>query len=160
MNPSGGGAQELDVGKRENVAFERFGVDGVGTAFGEHGEHALLLVSAGITHNRLHRESVHLRFRQIERTFFLDWILGGDHHERLRQRDAFPTDGRGAFGHRLEHRGLCFRVGTVDFVKQHEIRVDRADLRAEPLRGEVEDLGADQIGWHEVGGALHAFETA
>ena len=49
---------------------------------------------------------------------------------------------------------------VIDFVEQHEIGVDRADLRGEFLRGEIEDLSADQVRRHQIGSALHTFERA
>lgn len=58
-------------------------------------------------------------------------------------------DGGRALRHGFKHGGLGFRVGTIDFVEQHEIGVDRADLRGEFLRGEIEDLSADQVRRHQ-----------
>ena len=56
----------------------------------------------GVGHDGFHHETVHLRFGQVERALFLDGVLGGDHHERLRQRDALAADCGGAFGHGRE----------------------------------------------------------
>ena len=50
-----------------------------------------------------------------------------------------------------------FRIGSVDFVEQHEIGVDRSDLRGEALGGEIEHLGSHKVRRHEVRRALHAF---
>lgn len=38
--------------------------------------------------------------------------------------------------------------------------MDRADLRGELLRREIEDLGAHQIGWHQIRRALHSLERS
>ena len=87
-----------------------------------------------------------------------DGVLSGDHHERLGKFDSLASDGGGAFGHGLQHGGLGFRIGSVDFVEQHEIGVDRSDLRGEALGGEIEHLGSHKVRRHEVRRALHAFE--
>ena len=160
MHLARGAAQEVHVLDADDVVGQRRGVDRVGTAAGEQREHGDFLLGSGVGHDGFHHETVHLRFGQVERALFLDGILGGDHHERFRQRDALAADRGGAFGHGLEHRRLGLGVGSVDLVKQHEVGVDWADLCGEALRGEVEDLRAHKVGGHEVRCALHAFERS
>ena len=154
------GTQEFDVADGNGVTGERVLVYGIGAAAGQHGEHALLFLLCRIGQYGLHHETVHLRLGKIEGALFLDWILRCDDHEWFRQRDALASDGGRALRHGFKHGGLGFRVGTIDFVEQHEIGVDRADLRGEFLRGEIEDLSADQVRRHQIGSALHTFERA
>ena len=108
-------------------------------------ENAHAHVVAWIADGCFDEETIHLRFRQFVGAELFYGVLGGDDHERLRQRNALAPDGGGSFGHGFKHGRLCFRVRTVDFVEQHEIGVDGSDLRGELLCGEIEDLGAHQI---------------
>ena len=134
--------------------------DHVGTAACEHGQHARFLIRSGIGHDGLHHKAVHLGFGQVERAFFLDGVLGGDDHERLGQGYALAANSGRAFRHRLKHGGLGLGVGAVDFVQQHKIGVNGADLCGEFLRGKIEYLSAHQIGRHKIRRALYALERA
>ena len=56
---------------------------------------------------------------------------------------------------------MGFRRGAVDFVGEEEVREDRTwdELEfAAGVGGGLEDLGADDVGWHEVRGELDALE--
>ena len=81
-------------------------------------------------------------------------------HERLGQGYALAANSGRAFRHRLKHGGLGLGVGAVDFVQQHKIGVNGADLCGEFLRGKIEYLSAHQIGRHKIRRALYALERA
>ncbi len=60
--------------------------------------------------------------------------------------------------HRLEQRRLRARRHPVDFVDEQQVGEDRSLVQREGARSQVEDVGADDVGGHEIGGALHALE--
>jgi hypothetical protein len=73
-----------------------------------------------------------------------------------------PAHGDRALLHRLEQRGLGLGRGAVDLVGQDEVGEDRARLELElrrPLLASVlDDVGADDVGGHQVGRELDAAE--
>ncbi len=81
-------------------------------------------------------EAVALRLGQRVRAFLLDRILRRENEERLLEFQRVAADGDRVFLHRLEQRGLRFRRGAVDFVRENHLREDRALLENEaPMTG-------------------------
>ena len=60
--------------------------------------------------------------------------------------------------HRLEQRALRLGRGAVDFVGEHQLRKDRAALKAELAGLAVEDRHAEHVGGQQVAGELHALK--
>ena len=73
-----------------------------------------------------------------------------------------PPDGDLIFLHRLQQRGLRFRRRAVDFVGQNDVGEDRPLQKPQlPRAGELvflNDLGAGDVGRHQVGRELNAPE--
>ena len=60
--------------------------------------------------------------------------------------------------HRFEQRRLRPGRHAVDFVDEQQVGEDRPLVEREGARRHVEDVGADDVGRHQVGRALHALE--
>ena len=75
---------------------------------------------------------------------------------------ALPGDGDLVLLHRLEQARLGLRRRAVDLVGEDEVREDRPGLELEdPLAVLLdEDVGAGDVGGHQVGGELDPVERA
>jgi hypothetical protein len=76
-----------------------------------------------------------------------------------RQRVVLAGDRDAAFLHRLQKCGLRARARPVDFVRHQQLAKDRArdEAKRSPSRlAFLEDLGAEDVGRHQVGRALNA----
>ena len=62
--------------------------------------------------------------------------------------------------HRLEHRRLGFRRGSIDLVSEHNMSEDRSllELKLTPAAGIRQHFSADDIRRHQVGRELNAFK--
>ena len=107
-------------------------------------------------------EPVELRFRQRVGAFLFDRVLRREDEKRRLQRVGGTEDGDLVLLHRLEHGGLGFRRGAVDFVGKHDVRKHRAldEFKLSPPAdaGFLDDVGAGDIGRHQVGCELDAIE--
>jgi hypothetical protein len=105
---------------------------------------------------------VELGFRQGVGAFLLDRVLGREDEEGRVEFVAAAEDGDLQFLHGLEHRGLGLGRSAVDFVGQHDIGEDRAadelELAAAADTGFLDDVGAGDVGRHQVRGELDAVE--
>ena len=116
-------------------------------------------VLVGIADIDLQQEAVELGFRQRIGAFLLQRVLGGEHMERLRQVVALAGDGDVPLLHRLQQRRLRARAGAVDFVGHQQLGEDRPLDEAEGAAAAIaffEHFGAQDVGWHQVGGELDA----
>ena len=68
-------------------------------------------------------------------------------------------DGHLPFLHGLEQRALRFGGRAVDLVGEQERREDRSAHQLEGVVLEVEDIGAGDVGGHQVRGELDAVEV-
>ena len=107
----------------------------------------------------LHQEAIQLRFGQRIRPLELDWILRGEHGEMFRQRITHAVDGDLAFLHCFQKRGLGAGGGAIDLVDQEQVSEDGSAMQVEAAGTHVEDVGAGDVGGHQIGGALHALEA-
>src|SRR5262249_7440801 len=57
--------------------------------------------------------------------------------------------------HALQQRGLRSRRHAIDFVYQKQVGEDWPVMKREVCSGSVQDVGAKNVRWHEVRGALH-----
>ena len=107
-------------------------------------------------------EAVELRFGQRIGAFELDRVLRREHVERLIERVRAPLHGDAMLLHRFEQRRLRLRRRAVDFVGEHDVREDRArrehHLPPPGRRIFVDDVGARDVGRHQVGRELDAVE--
>lgn len=84
-------------------------------------------------------------FGQGEGTLILDWILGGDDHERARQGAGDAVGGYLLLAHAFQQRGLCTRGSAVDLVGEEDVGEGGAGDELEPARLLVEDAGARDV---------------
>ena len=106
-------------------------------------------------------EAVELGFGQRVGAFLLDRVLRGDGEERIGERIGRLADGRLAFLHRLQQRGLGLGRRAVDFVGQQQVGEDRPFDEAErppAVLVFLQHVGARDVGGHQVGRELDALE--
>jgi hypothetical protein len=84
----------------------------------------------------------------------LQWVLGREHQERLRQPIGLIADRHLVLLHRLEQSALHFGRRAVDLVREQQIGEHRSLAHAELARLRLIDQRADQIGGKQVGGEL------
>ena len=89
----------------------------------------------------------------------LDGVLGREYEERFAEEKCLAADRDLLLLHRLEQGGLDLGRRAIDFVRQHEIREQRALLGIELLRALVEHHRADDVGRQQVGRELNAREA-
>src|SRR5262249_31180494 len=87
-------------------------------------------------------------------------VLGGKDGEHAGERIAGAVHGDLPFLHGFEQGGLGLGGGAVDLVAEDELGEDGAGPELEGLLVRVEDVGADDVGGHQVRGELDAFEGA
>ena len=78
----------------------------------------------------------------------------------IRQSAVLTGDGDAAFLHGFQQRGLGFRRRAVDFIREQEIgeHGPRSITEFHAALVLVDDLGAEDVGRHQVGGELDALE--
>ena len=123
---------------------------------------AELLVVRRVVDDDVEHEAIELRFRQRIGAFQLDRVLRREHEERLGQLVGLALHGDPVLLHRLEQRRLRLRRRAVDFVREHDVREDRArrehHLAATGGGVFLHQVGAGDVGRHQVGGELDARE--
>jgi hypothetical protein len=105
-----------------------------------------------------HQESIQLRLRQRKCADLILWILRGDDEEWLGQRHRLAVERDLVFFHRLEQRALRLGRGAVDFVRQHQLREDRAALETKFAGLAVEYRHPEHIRRQQVAGELNALK--
>ena len=114
----------------------------------------------GVADRHPHEEPVELGLGQRVGALVLDRVLGGDDHERRRQRVGHAVDGDLVLGHGLEQRGLGLGRGPVDLVGQHDVVEHRPGPEVEGVVAPVPHREAHHVGGQQVGGELHPAEAA
>ena len=116
-------------------------------------------VEVGIVDVDLQQEAVELRLGQRIGAFLLQRVLRRQHMKRPRQRVVLAGDRDAALLHRLQQRRLRARAGAVDLVGHQQLAEHRAGNEAERAPAALaflQHLGAENVGRHQVGGALDA----
>jgi hypothetical protein len=119
------------------------------------------LVLVRVEDLELEEEAIQLRLRQRIGPLHLERVLGREHEERLLQPVGRLADRDAHVLHRFEQRRLRFRGRAVDLVGEHDVGEDRPRLKLEEgaaVRRLLHDVGADDVGRHQVGGELNARE--
>ena len=111
-----------------------------------------------IIHQHFQRKTVELRFGQRIRAFVINRVLRGENGKHRRQNVRLAVDRRAAFLHCFQKRGLRLGRRSVDFVGEQHIGENRAATQTELRCTTVENIGAHDIGGHQIGRELHAFE--
>ena len=107
-------------------------------------------------------EAVELGFGQRVGAFLFDGVLGGEHEERRIQGVGAAGDGDFVLLHRLEHGGLRFGGGAVDFIGEDDVREHRAlgEFESAFTAGEfLQNVGAGDVHGHQIGRELDAAEA-
>ena len=148
--------QSLDLGARRDHAHDRRG------GSGRQREDAALFLGRRILDDDVEHEPIELRLGQRVRAFLLDRVLGREDEQRPLQVEAHAVDRDLVFLHRLEQRRLRLRRRAVDLVGEDDVREDRtADEPDDALAGRAvffDDLGAEDVGRHQIGRELNAVE--
>ena len=117
---------------------------------------------AQVVEQHVEQEAIELRFGQRIGAFELDRILRGQHEERLAERMRRAAHRHGMLLHGFEQRRLRLRRRAVDFVGQQDVGEQRAGHEgpAALAGGDVffDDVGAGDVGGHQVGRELDALE--
>ena len=87
-------------------------------------------------------------------------VLGGDHHEGLREVVRLAVDADLVFVHRLKQRRLGLGRGAVDLVGQQEVAENGPGFELEGFRVRVVDGDAEHVAGQHVAGELEAVEAA
>jgi hypothetical protein len=116
--------------------------------------------SRGAAHVDLQHEPVFLRLRQRIGALVFDGILRGEDREIGRQGVGVTVNGDQALLHGLKQGRLGFGGRAVDLIGQQEIGEHRPLDQRELVALEVEDVGAGDVGRHQVRGELDARKTA
>ncbi len=120
------------------------------------------VVFAQVGHDDVEHEAIELRLGQRIGAFELDRVLRRQHEERPLEliRSAGGRDV--ILLHRFEQRRLRLRRRPVDLVGQDDLREDRSLARTAACALPcvlVEDLGARDVGRHQVGRELDPLEA-
>ena len=122
-----------------------------------------LLVLGRVVDAHLEHEAVELGLGQRVGAFLLDRVLRGEHEERLGQLVAHAADGDLVLLHGFEQGGLRLRRRAVDLVGEDDVGEHRALDELELARAGrpvlLDDLGAGDVGGHQVGRELDAAEV-
>src|ERR1051326_5710491 len=114
-----------------------------------------------VIHFQLHKKPVELCLGEWISTFHLQRILCGQYEERRIQFVCPLADGYAAFFHRLEQRRLGFGGGSIDLVRQQDVRKDGPRLEIEEFFAHgvlLNDVRTCNIGRHEIGCELNSRE--
>ena len=147
----------------ENVFGADDGVDFFVLFNGCLADDFFFLFGAGVVDEDVEHEAVELRFRKGVGAFLFEGVLGGEYEEGLGEFEGRTAGGDVVFLHGFEERGLCFGRGAVDFVGEQEVGEDGAfDEFEDAFLGFLiffEDVGADDVGGHEVRCELDTLEV-
>ncbi len=125
-------------------------------------EDLLFFVERGVSDPHVEHEPVKLGFGQRIGSLLLDGVLGGDHEKGVGQVHGLLSDGDFPFLHCLQQGCLRFGRCSVDLVGKDDIGKKRSSDEPEcpPARfGLFEDIGAGDVGRHEVGRELDSLES-
>ena len=100
---------------KDRCAVEDF-LDGGLLVTGDVTHDAELFVAAWVFNDDVKEESVELSFGKRVGALLFDWVLGGEHEERLVEFVVDTAGGYSLFLHRLKKRCLGFRRCPVNFV--------------------------------------------
>ena len=115
---------------------------------------------SGAAIDDLQQEAILLGLGERISAFVFDGVLRGEYGEVRGERVGFAINGDGALLHGLQQSGLRFRGSAVDFVGQQEGSKHRPAHQGELAAAQVEDVGAGDVGGHQIGSELNAREVA
>ena len=143
------------LGGDDGFDFLRLTTGGAGDDFAFVGER-------GVFDFDEEEEAVFLRLGKGVSAFLLDGVHRGEDKERLGQFVSDLSDSDVLFLHRFEQGGLRFGRRAVDFVSEDDLREDGTLLEDKfataSLGVFLNDLGAGDVGRHQIGCELDAAE--
>ncbi len=119
------------------------------------------LIKRRIIHVNLQQETVRLSFRQRISTFLLYRVLRGKNEKRFFQLERRITNCNLVLLHSLKQSRLSLRSSSVDFIRQNNIRKNRARLELEitlPSTRFLDDVRTCNIRRHQVRSVLNTRE--
>ncbi len=117
-----------------------------------------LVGRGGIADTQTHHETVELRIGKRLRARRPNGILRRDTDKRPGDLVGNPVDRNRKFFHNLEQCRLGLGAGTVDFVTQQQIAIDRPHREAQSGGFLIVHGKAHDVGRHGIGGELNTFE--
>ena len=99
----------------------------------------------GVTHADTNQKTVKLGIGEHRRTGRAHRVLCSEDDKRVRQSIRLAVHRDLVLLHRLQQRGLRLAGGTVNFIRQQQIRHDRAGLVDELVRFFIIDREADDV---------------
>ena len=112
----GDGDLAHNVVKTKHVFAGEVSLDGRGQFGGRARDHGDLFILRQVIHHDIEHEPIELSLGQRISALHFDWILRGEHEERLFQRIADARDSDLMLLHRFEQRGLSLGRRAVNFV--------------------------------------------
>src|SRR5262249_26843115 len=121
-----------------------------------------LLLEAGVIDEDLEHEAVELGLGQRIGSLLLDRVLRAEHEERLLQGVVLAGGRDLVLLHGLEQGGLRLGGSAVDLVAEDDVTEDWSLDEAQPATARpllfFEQLGAGDVGRHQIGRELDALE--
>ena len=131
------------------------------SASGCAGEDFGQFTSRWVADENFEKEAIELGFGQRVSAFLVNGVLRRHDEEGLDEFPYFTARRDAMLLHGFEEGGLRFGRGTVDFVGKDEVSEDGAVLELKFAASAPcfhDDVGAENIGGHEVGSELNAVE--
>ena len=120
--------------------------------------------SIRITDDQPHQEPIELTFRKRIGALEFEWVLRREHEEWRPEMMSPAVDRNLPFAHRFEQSRLRSRRGSIDLVRQYDLREDRARLKHELAGRLMKEARPEHVARQEVGCKLNpekrAIETA
>ena len=114
----------------------------------------------GIAHGNAHEKAIQLGFGQGIGAGGFHRVLGGQHHEGRGRGIGLPVDGHLVFLHDFQQGRLGFGAGAVDFIRQHDLVHDAAQVQLLLAGFQVEHREAGDVGGKHIGRELDALKGA
>src|SRR3954470_2864129 len=106
----------------------------------------------------LYQKTIKLRLGQRICALEVDGILSGKHGEEGGKIVARSIDRDLALLHAFQKSGLGAGRHAVDFVNQQQLGENRARVQLKSAAGKIEYVGANDVRWHQVRGALYSLK--
>ena len=130
--------------------------------FGGEVDDLQLFIGGEVIEHGVEEEAIELGFGQRVSAFEFDGVLRGEHEERLGQTVARAAHGAGMLLHGFEQCGLRLGRRAIDLIGEQDVGEDGAldEGPGAAAAGGIffDDVGAGDVGRHQVGRELDAFE--
>ena len=104
------------------------------------------------------QKAIELRLGQRVRAFEVDRVLRGKNSEERGKRMGRAVNRYLALLHALQQRSLGSWRHAIDFIDQQQLGEYGTLMKLERAGTHIENVGADDVGRHEIGSTLHALK--